>query len=167
MTIIAWDGKSLVADGRCTRLDGSLVSDKYTKLFRVRIKELGDCVIGLCGAPDTFGPFLLHLEKNGLVPLDHFNFNSPEEQAGFHATGLAVNRKGKCFEISVDGGWYEVTGCAATGSGEKIALHFLNKGCDAVESVIETCETELSCGGTLLSYDWKSDKFTQIDLKSS
>lgn len=167
MTIIAFDTKTLVADSRCTRGDASLVSDNYTKLFRIKIKEFGgNCVVGFCGCPAAFGPFINHLEKNGLIPMEHFKFNNKEEEDAFYVRGLAVNKKGQCFEFSVDGDWYEVTGNAAIGSGEKIALHEMNKGCDALEAVIQTCSTELTCGGNLLTYEWATDEFTQYDRKS-
>lgn len=163
MTVIAYDGTTLVADGRCTRLDGSLVGDNHVKLHRTKIKQFGgSCVVALCGATESIGPFLNHLETNGLVPMEHFNFNNPEEEAGFYVRGIAVNRKGEVFEFSIDGGWVQVQAPTATGSGEKIAQHFLLKGCDAVSAILEACKTELSCGGILLSYDWKTDKMTEI-----
>jgi hypothetical protein len=116
----------------------------------------------LGGCVDSIGPFLVHLEKNGLKPLDHFHFNNTEEQAEFYVRGIAINRKGQCFEFSSDGGWAETVDVNSIGSGERIAQHYLLKGCDALTAVLETCTTELSCGGVILSYDWKTNKFTEI-----
>jgi hypothetical protein len=163
ITVIAFDGTTLVADGRCTRGDGSLVSDCFRKLHKIRIKEFGgDCVIGLAGATDAIGPFLRHLEKEGITPMEYFLTDTAAELGLFHLRGIAVNTKGQCFEFSSDGGWCEVNGAASIGSGEIIAQHYLIKGCDARTAVLETCTTELTCGGILTTYDWKTGKFTEI-----
>jgi hypothetical protein len=163
LTIIAFDGTTLVADGRCTRIDGSLVSDSHRKLHKVKIKQFGgDCIVGLCGGMDAVGPFLNHLEDKGLVPMEHFNFNNAEEELAYHIRGIAVNRKGQCFEFTSDGGWVEVNGPTTVGCGEKVAQHYLYKGSSALEAVVETCKTELACGGTLLAYDWKSNTLTEL-----
>jgi hypothetical protein len=163
MTVIAWDGKILVTDGRCTTTDGRLVSDQHRKMHRVNIKDFGgECMIGLAGAADSIGPFLKHVQANGLVPMSHFKCDSTAEEAQFFLRGIAVNKKGQCFEFSSEGGWFEVTGPTSIGTGETVAQHYLLKGCDAVEAVIETCTTELTCGGTLLSYEWKTGKLTEI-----
>lgn len=162
MTVIAWDTTTLVADGRCTRGSGSLVSDCHRKLYKVKIKEFGgDCVVGLGGAADSIGPFLNHLEEKGLVPMEHFKTNTVAEEDAFYLRGIAINKKGQCFEFSSDGGWFEVIGPDSIGSGEVIAQHYLLKGCTALEAVTETCKTELGCGGNLLAYDWKSGTFTE------
>lgn len=162
MTIIAFDTKTLIADGRCTRNDGSLVSDNHRKLHKLKIKQFGgECVVGLTGCIDAIGPFLIHLEQNGLVPMEHFKFNNPAEEEAYHIRGIAVNRKGQCYEFTSDGGWVEINGPTTVGCGERIAQHYLLKGCSALEAVVETCKTELACGGCLLEYDWKLGTFAE------
>lgn len=161
MTIIAFDRTTLVADGRCTSSGSTLVSDCFKKLHKVKIPQFGgDCIVGLTGATDSIGPFLNHLETKGLVPFEHFKINDAAQEEWFHMRGIAVSKKGRCFEFTSDGGWFEVTGPTSAGSGQTIAQHYLIKGCDALTAVIETCKTELACGGNLLAYDWKSNTFT-------
>ncbi len=157
MTVIAWDNKLLVADGRSTRGGSTLVSDDLVKLKELTIPELGKCVVGLCGALDTQGPFIEHLKENGLEPFDSPLVNDGEHV--FSMRGLVVTRKGKCLEVTTEGGWHEVTSPVAIGSGCEIAQHYLTTGHDAVKAVVEACKTELSCGGKITVYDFKSHSF--------
>ena len=162
MTVIAFDGTTLVADGRATSASNSLVSDCVRKLHRIKIKEFGgECIVGLCGGLDGLGPFLNHLEQNGLVPMEHFKTSEEMQDDWYHMRGIAVNKKGQAYEITTDGAWFPINGAWATGSGSTIAQHYLVKGCSALEAVQETCKTELSCGGNLLTFDWKSGTFTE------
>lgn len=163
MTIIAFDGTTLVADGRCTTNDGRLISDCHNKLHKATIKEFGgECVLGIAGAAASTGPFLNHIQTNGLVPMSHFKCDSPAEELEHYICAIAVNRKGQCFELNSEGGWFEIKGPTSIGTGEPIAQHYMLKGCSAVEAVLETCTTELTCGGVLLSFDWKTNKLTEI-----
>jgi hypothetical protein len=160
MTCIAWDCKTLVADGRCTTTDGKLVADNCVKLHKINITKFGgECVVGLAGALDCLGPFLDHLESNGPIPMEYFRGEDADEE--YFMRGLAVNRKGQCFEFSTDGCWSEVDTPNSIGTGQIIAQHYLYKGCTALEAVLESCVTELTCGGVLLSYDWNTGKFTE------
>lgn len=93
--------------------------------------------------------------------MEHFQFDSPQEKEIAHIRGLAVNREGQCFEFTSEGGWVETNGPNTAGSGERIAQHYLLKGCDALTAVYETCKTELSCGGNILGYDYVTGKFIE------
>lgn len=152
MTIIAWDGKKLVADSRVTDSESTLVGDNYQKLHCITIKDLGKCVVGFAGACYAQGPWTKHLETEGLVP-----FEELEPELVMYA--LVIDRKGNCYEAKSTGGWFKVPGPTTIGSGNIIAQHYLVKGCDAYTAVVETCKTELSCGGEITVYDSSTGKF--------
>jgi hypothetical protein len=162
LTVIAFDGRILAADGRATRDGGTtLCSDNYKKLHTIMVPRLGKCVVGLCGALDALGPYLQHLRENGLTPMEYFTPDSSSEDA-LYMRGLLITPKGECYEISSEGGWHIVQGAVAIGSGSMIAGHYLAKGCDAVTAVAETCKTELTCGGTITTWDSKTNTFSEI-----
>lgn len=157
MTVIAWDGKILAADGRITK-DGELICDNYVKLHEVKHAKLGKVVTGFCGALPALGPWLEHLETDGFGPLELMYPGDDEGMISMSA--LSVTRKGKCFEHDSFGGWFEITNPAALGSGSTIAQHYLKQGVDAVTAIRETCKSNISCGGNIMAYDFTDHTFT-------
>lgn len=152
MTVIAFDGEFLVADGRATTDGGTtLVYDSFRKLHNLTIPKLGKCVVAFCGALDMLGPYLESLKANGLAPLDE-DLGGGDEM---YMRSLIVTNKGVCYEHSTDGGWHIVQGPVATGSGRTIAQHYLTCGFSALEAVKQTVKTELSCGGQIMICDVK------------
>jgi hypothetical protein len=162
VTIIAFDGESLVADGRATGDEGSvLIADTYKKLHVVNIPKIGRCVVGLCGALDVQGPLLEHIANAGLTPLELFN--PADVSKGYFMRGIAVTKKGEYYEFASDGGWHKGQGKTALGSGSTIAQHYLTKGCDAFTAVVETCKTELSCGGQITVFKVSDGSWSYFD----
>jgi ATP-dependent protease HslVU (ClpYQ) peptidase subunit len=160
LTVIAYDGKYLVADGRAT-IGTSLVTDNEAKIHPFTVKNMGKCVVALCGSLDVKGPLLAHLQTHGLgVALEHDIGKSVDIDMGMR--GLLVTSKGHAFEFTSDGGYFQITNYAAIGSGAQIANHFLTTGHDAVTAVIEACKTELTCGGNLAIYNLTTGKFEKI-----
>lgn len=98
--------------------------------------------------------------------MKHFEFSNPDVEDMFYAKALIVNRKGRAFSVSVDGGWYEITAPYAVGSGEKVTLHFLRKGYSASDAILEACDTDLTCGGDLLCYEVSTQTFTSVPAKA-
>ena len=90
MTVIAFDGKLLVADGRMTTVDNSLISENCKKLHDVRIPKIGHAVVGLSGRVLGVGPYLDHLAEHGLTKCEDSNVDSG---------GILVTRKGECIEF--------------------------------------------------------------------
>jgi ATP-dependent protease HslVU (ClpYQ) peptidase subunit len=156
LTVIAFDGKTLVADGRCTGNGATLINDDYNKVFEITIPSHGKCLVALCGALDMQGPLLEHLKANGFKPIE----NMLADEEDMFMRGLVLTKKGVCYEISSNGGWYIAQGPTAMGSGGMIAQHYLTKGCDALTAVVEACKTELTCGGTIRVYDLKTGDVT-------
>lgn len=157
MTVIAYDGEYLVADGRATR-GTSLVSDDIKKLHKVNVKDMGTSIVALCGALDVLGPYLAHLETVGLTtPMEHFL--GKDEDGDLEMRGLLVNSDKECYEFSTSGGYFPINSPIAIGSGSWIAQHFLFTGHNAIKAVQEACKTELTCGGKIAIYDIKSQLF--------
>jgi 20S proteasome alpha/beta subunit len=165
MTVIAYDGSLLVADGRATRGGSTLVSDNVKKLHQVTLPDLGKAVVGLVGALDVQGPFLMHLGEKGFTqPFDNFVGNDEDGPLAMRGLVLTVAKK-QLFEISSDGGWFHTDTPTAIGSGCYIAQHLLCTGKDALTAVIETCKTEFSCGGTITKYDIGTKKFEYLTAR--
>lgn len=162
MTVIAYDGNLLVADGRATR-GTSLITDNEPKLHQVKIKNLGKCVLGVCGALEVIGPWFRQLEEVGLGEQLEQSLTKDEE-GGLSARALVVTEKARCFEISTDGGYFEIHNPYAIGSGSYYAQHFLLTGYDALTAAREACKSELTCGGQLMVFDIKA-KSIHVELK--
>lgn len=157
MTVIAFDFKYLVADGRMCR-GTSLVSDTVTKLHKQSVSGLGDCIIGLCGCMDLKGPYLEHLNAEGLTPMD--TFLGKDEDGPIAMRGFVYDISGKeCYEISSEGGYFLLDSPQAIGSGCFTAQHYLTTGHNAIVAVVEACKTEMTCGGDILIYDIEKGEF--------
>jgi hypothetical protein len=159
LTVLAYDGRYLVADGRATR-GTRLVGDNVKKLEIVNVKGLGKCAVGVCGVLLMKGPFLEHLKEKGLKEQMESHIGGDAE-GPYELQGLVLSKKG-CFEFSSDGGWFEVDTPTALGSGGAIASHFLTTGSDALTAVRETIKTDVSCGGTITIYDLETGKLEVI-----
>lgn len=158
MTVIAYDGTYLVADGRATR-GTSLVCDNIKKLHKVEVKDMGTSIVALCGALDVLGPYIAHLEEFGLTtPMEQFL--GKDEDGPIEMRGIIVNSDNKCFEFSTSGGYFPIDSPIAIGSGSWIAQHYLTTGYDAIRAVKEACKTELTCGGDIMVYEIKTNNFT-------
>lgn len=153
MTVICWDGSLLVSDGRMVT-DLTLLSDNETKLVDITIKGIGKCVTGFAGRLQTINPFIQHLAKNGFAEM--------ESTGEATAWGLAITRKGECYEFNSRGVWYKMENPTSIGSGDIVSQHYLTLGYDAVTAVIQTCKTELGCGGRLTAYDYRTGSFTDV-----
>lgn len=151
MTVIAWDGKKLVADGRSTR-GMDLCSNNENKFHAFDHPNLGSCIGAFAGAVMTIGPWIEHIEQFGFakfeLPMEEGPMGSPYE-----ATGIVITEDGEVLEIDPSGLWATVTVPTAWGSGAHIAQHFLNTGYSALYAVEEACKSNLGCGGTIRSYD--------------
>ncbi len=150
MTVIAWDNKVLAADGRST-CGTELISDKNVKLREVNHPEYGKMVAGFCGVLLVVEPWIKHIEANGFTP-----FPTPDEDC--HTVGVFVGKE-KVIEANTDGLWTTISHPAAFGSGSTIAQHFLNRGDDAITAVREASAADITCGGQIIAYDPKTDKF--------
>lgn len=153
MTVIAWDGDLLVADGRMC-IDQSLLTDSCNKLYKLSIPKLGVCGVGFAGSLNVIYPFIEHIKEKGFE-----QFQTVDEPG---AWGIAITRKGKCYEFNSNGTWYEMDTPTAIGSGDIICQHYLTIGFSALKAIKETCRTELSCGGLITAYDFKSGEFTTL-----
>jgi 20S proteasome alpha/beta subunit len=160
MTVIAYDGKYLVADGRSTR-GTTLVSNEVQKLHQLEMPTFGKCIVGVCGALPVLGPWLTHLaEKSFTEPFE--GFVGKDEDGPLEMMGLVLTEDKQAFEIFSDGGWFPINTPTAVGSGSYTAQHFLTTGHDAVQAVKEACKTELTCGGDITVYDITTGKFDTI-----
>lgn len=158
MTVIAWDGRNLVGDGRATR--GSVIcSETIQKVEVVDVKNFGKCAVGICGALHLKGPLFQHLAVNGFGGDIELNIGMDEE-GPIEMQGILVTPKGVAYEFSSLGGWYELNGPTAIGSGGSIASHYLLTGHDALTAVQKTCLTDITCGGNIVQYNSKTKKVT-------
>jgi hypothetical protein len=159
MTVIAFDGRYLVADGRMTA-DGTLISDQYDKLFETHVLGHGKCIVGLAGSCNLIGPALDILREEGLTKIPVSDWSSDREAC---LKALIITSKGVCIEFTDEGGWFVAPQHTSIGSGWIVAQHYLLKGETAITAVKETCKTEVGCGGRITVYDLKTKSFMVID----
>lgn len=160
MTVVAYDGRYLVADGRATR-GTTLVSETTQKLEVMTIKGLGKAAVAICGVLNVKGPYLLHLKENGLF--EPFEMHVGGDSEGpYELMGMILTTKGKCYEFSSDGGWFPVTGTNSIGSGMTVANHFLMTGFSALDAVKQAIATDVSCGGDISVFDSKTGKVSVL-----
>lgn len=157
MTVIAFDGKLLVADGRALA-DTFLVADNFNKLFEVNVKNIGPCVVGVAGACDVIGPFIKLLEKDGID--SHFPSDLDESSMNYvRALVVPKSDPSKPYEVTSFGGFHTTPNIAAIGSGELIAIHYLRQKHSAVVAVQEATKTMMCCGGEIVVFDTEKWEF--------
>jgi hypothetical protein len=153
VTVIAWDGNILAADGRSTR-GMDIVSDNVTKIHPVNHPKYGPMKAAFCGACLVVDPWIEHIEEHGFD-----EFEMPGEQGEFGATAVLVDDTGRAFELDTNGLWQRVTHPTAYGSGCDIGQHYLKKGAGSLEAVRQTIVSNNTCGGRILTWDYKTGKF--------
>jgi len=149
MTVIAWDLKNLVVDGRST-IGPDIVSDRETKLRKLVHPELGPLVAAFCGAMIVIEPWMDHIEENGFTAFEIPDGDVPGE---YMTKGIFIKEDGTALEVETNGMYATVDVPSAYGSGQTIAQHYLKSGVDALEAVRQTIKSNMTCGGRLLSYD--------------
>lgn len=156
MTVICFDGETLAVDGRATIYHSTLANDRVNKLHKVYNPYFEEEVImACCGSLGTIGPWLDAVPEIGFGELP---LKSLDEDKDRSAGALTVTKGGECFYSNTSGEYYQVEGPIAIGSGADIARHFLvAKSADAVTAIKEAIKTELSCGGTIRTYNYKTD----------
>lgn len=157
MTVIAYDGNLLVADGRCT-VDAILATDKMIKIRPVKHPEWGNIVMAFAGRLSIVGPWIEHIAENGFAAFETPETTFPGE---FDTAAIAVLPDGKAFEVETNGLWILADNPTAIGSGFPVAQHYLNQGVDALTAVREAIKSNVSCGGQIIAYDASTGKFRQ------
>lgn len=146
MTTIAWDGKTLAADGRTTS-ETIISCDKSVKLFKLLdIPYYGDILLyaGLCGAAAEQQRYIhfLHIE------------NFFEDEIEVELGGIIVGRD---YVYAVEGGpqlcrFPRCTKMAA-GSGAHFAMSAMNLGKSAVQAVKHAMKFDAATGGRIQCVD--------------
>lgn len=144
MTIICWDGKSLVSDGRVTK-GANLVTDKHKKIAELNIPYLDDelLAIGVAGCLSETAK-VIHLLQTNKYPLD-------DKDIEFEVSGIIVGKK-YVYELEGDSEFlirYDKKTKLCVGSGDVSATTVLSMGYDAVRAVRETIKTNITCGGEI------------------
>lgn len=145
MTVIAWDGRLLVADSRISAGD-QIITDDGEKLHHLTHPVRGPMIAGLSGSTRYWAKWLNVIEGQ--------SFGEPvgAGETYQHGQGLFVDRSGTCWEAQTDGTWEEVATYSTQGSGGLLANTVLRDGGDAVEAVRFACRHSMSCGGTIRVY---------------
>ena len=149
MTVIAWDGKTLVADKKAVRGD---LMYRTTKIKKARSGEL----MGVCGA-FNMGLQLFDWYDSG-ANKDKFPSCSGDDWARLVVIGtdlIIKTYEGKPFPIIVEEPFH------AWGSGCSFALAAMKMGADAVRAVEIASELSPECGlgiDTLVLDDYEQGK---------
>jgi hypothetical protein len=159
MTTIAFDGRYIVGDGRCTA-DGLILGKADRKLFSLNVTldgEPTDVLIGTAGSAIAIAAFIRWLSKGG----DLFNL----EEDGFSLFGLNPNpdaanvgvifivRNGPAYLVTEELVPFEVEIPLVAGSGTPYALTAMSLGLNASEAVYKSMEFDSNTGGKLLAFD--------------
>lgn len=134
MTVIAWDGKTLAADKRCTIAGYPATS---TKIHRVP-----GGLVGFSGCA-VHAAELLHWFRNGRDPED---FPKRDEETG--CGSLLITDTGEILLFTHHSGFPEQIEGAffARGAGRDYALAAMHLGHDARTAVEVACALDTSCG---------------------
>lgn len=146
MTTIAWDGKTLAADGRTT-IDTIICCDKSIKLFKLHdIPYYGDILLyaGLCGAAADEQKYIhfLHIE------------NFVDDEIQLEVGGIIVGRDNV---YTIEGGplLCKFPRCTkmADGSGAHFAMSAMSMGKTAVQAVKHAMKFDAATGGKIQCVD--------------
>lgn len=153
---MAFDGKSLVVDGRVT-LGGLVVTDNFNKMYEVTHPQLGPMVCAITGACDFIGPWLQTISEHGFKPVEVAGMDED-----YNMSGLFVDKDGLCWQVSSNGGYFLMGNePCALGSATSLATYLLHKGKSAMVTVQECSANNLFCGGVIKKYDIKTGKITE------
>jgi hypothetical protein len=135
MTVIAWDGKTLAADRRCTTSWGA--HDSVTKIWRVN-----DCLVAISGKP-AIGLRMLHWWQTSADP-EKFPSAAAVDDG---ATLIVICMDGRVLEYTT-GPIPAVNESErpAWGSGRDFARAAMHSGQTAEQSVSLACELCVFCG---------------------
>lgn len=133
---------------------GQLVSDHVNKLRYVEHPDFGTCVVGYSGSEMIFDTWSATMENEGFTKLD-----LPENPKIYDGVALLVTFEGEAYEIDTNGLFTRTRYKNAIGSGSDIALHYLTTGFGALRAVREAIKTNVSCGGRIVTWDWRQDKW--------
>lgn len=147
MTVIAWDGRYLVTDGRTTCGD-QIMSENATKLHRVHHPDHGSMMAACAGTVVAVAPWLEGIAQDG------FKSDTAKDH---DAAGLFVDRAGRCWEAHSDRLWLRCRDHASQGSGALLANTVLRDGGTALDAVRFAIRHSSTCGGTIRVYDWSSN----------
>lgn len=139
MSVIAWDGRFLVADRMCTTSGYTWLTDKLI------LK--GDIAYAISGYAHIFEPLIAWHEGKG---------KWPAEQATPEWSRLIVVRHGGelRWTENVEGGWMRTPQpYMAFGAGRDFALGAMFQGANAEEAVLAASALCDSCGLGLTIYD--------------
>ena len=150
MTVIAWDGNTLAADGRST-CGSILVRNDINKIRTFSHPKYGEMIGAFTGTVGVFEPWIDHIKDHGFTKFDLGN--------GCDATALMITPDGVCLEVHSDGMWTTETNPVAQGSGYTIAQHYLNNGTSALDAVRETIKSNITCGGHIITWNRHTKRF--------
>lgn len=139
MTTIAWDGKSLVGDGRVTS-SSLILTDKH-----VKVHDTGDQLIGMAGDFASCEEWIeAYFEGRLLEPVKE----TEENDCGFIV--LLVERDNKKAAVSFNGGpLLQVEAPFAIGSGGDVAVGAMLAGKTARQAVGIAMKHDAATGGKL------------------
>ena len=145
MTSIAWDGKTLAADGRTT-WDGVIIEDSSKKIYKL-IGNLGDeklLAFASCGYADG-SEYIKYWLETGAIP--------EEYPRGIEVSLIVVTDVNvyTAFGGSEDGVCRLCRGRnrEANGSGRDFVYSALTLGMDAVQAVKHACKLDIYSGGKI------------------
>ncbi len=149
MTCIAWDGKTLAADKRCTQAG---LARTVTKIHKV-----GLLLVGLAGDEET-GLAMLEWVRNGRIP-ENFPSDVRDKDGDARCVlvviedGAVLVYQGSPWPAKYEDPFY------ATGSGRDYAIAAMHLGKTAREAVEIACLFDVSCGNGIdeLIADTKQD----------
>jgi len=150
MTVIAWDGKTLAADGRMTE-GTSIYNDDVIKLFELNSLSYNNdrlLYAGVCGDVSCIQEYLVWLNLNAGIMFKEIVRNPELDVAGLI---IGVN---KAYIITQNSA-YLMEFCRDTklaeGSGSNYALSAMSFSLNAVQAVEHACSMDSSCGGSINS----------------
>lgn len=152
MTVLAWDGHTLVADGRTTA-GGDIVTDNTIKIYcfkKENVGYMGDRLLALAvaGACKDVDKLIVHMLNNGL---------GTDSEIKHDVAGIIIG-EANAYSLEFDSNWlirYPKKTLLAEGSGGVWALSALRLGKNSKEAVKHAIANSTSCGGKIREWTEK------------
>jgi ATP-dependent protease HslVU (ClpYQ) peptidase subunit len=169
MTTIAFDGRYLASDGRCTTGDGMIVGRAEKKLHELAITINGKktrAVIGCSGNVINITALLHWLSSGGDFfrrdPEDLFSIFGIHPDPQNASIGIViVTKEGEFWLVTEEMVPFSASLPLAAGSGTPFAMTAMSMGVDAVAAVNKAIEFDSNSGGKLRCFDTVSWKWVE------
>lgn len=154
MTTIAFDGKTISADGRMTQNE-VIFTDSYCKFYKLKNGNIAAAY----GSVGEIYDFIEDYQSEKKTPRKNYSCVLYVVTTSREVFELYINKDGEdliffqsplLFTSALDENYFSKD---AGGTGEKFALAAMDYGCDSRAAVAYACSRDIYSGGRILTFD--------------